>query len=53
MNRTPYLEGKRKVMEGLKKGLFYQKEDGSVWADSLKDGLDQKLLIRPTARVSI
>lgn len=41
-----YLEGKRKVMEGLKKGLFYQKEDGSVWADLTKDGLDQKLLIR-------
>ncbi len=41
-----YLEGKRKVMEGLRKGLFYQKEDGSIWADLTKDGLDQKLLIR-------
>ena len=41
-----YLEGKRKVMEGLKKGLFYQKEDGSVWADLTGEGLDQKLLIR-------
>ncbi len=41
-----YLEGKRKVMEGLKKGLFYQKEDGSIWADLTKEGLDQKLLIR-------
>ena len=33
-------------MEGLKKGLFYQKEDGSIWADLTKEGLDQKLLIR-------
>ena len=41
-----YIEGKRKVMEGLKKGLFYQKEDGSIWADLTGDGLDQKLLIR-------
>ncbi len=41
-----YLEGKKKVLEGLKKGLFYQKEDGSVWADLTKEGLDQKLLIR-------
>jgi arginyl-tRNA synthetase len=41
-----YLEGKRKVEEGLKKGLFYRKEDGSVWADLTKDGLDQKLLLR-------
>ena len=41
-----YLEGKRKVMEGLEKGLFYKKEDGSIWADLTKDGLDQKLLIR-------
>ena len=41
-----YLEGKKKVLEGLKKGLFYKKDDGSVWADLTKDGLDQKLLIR-------
>ena len=41
-----YLEGKKKVMEGLDKGLFYKKDDGSVWADLTKDGLDQKLLIR-------
>ena len=41
-----YLEGKKKVLEGLKKGLFYQKEDGSIWADLTKEGLDQKLLIR-------
>ena len=38
--------GKRKVMEGLDKGLFYKKEDGSIWADLTNDGLDQKLLIR-------
>ena len=41
-----YLVGKRKVMEGLEKGLFFKKEDGSVWADLTKEGLDQKLLIR-------
>lgn len=41
-----YLVGKRKVLEGLEKGLFYKKEDGSVWADLTKDGLDQKLLLR-------
>lgn len=41
-----YLEGKSKVEDGLKNGLFYRKDDGSVWADLTKDGLDQKLLIR-------
>lgn len=41
-----YLEGKEKVLEGLRKGLFYQKEDGSVWADLTSEGLDQKLLLR-------
>lgn len=41
-----YLEGKEKVLEGLEKGLFYRKEDGSVWADLTADGLDQKLLLR-------
>ena len=41
-----YLECKAKVLEGLKKGLFYQKEDGSVWADLTPEGLDQKLLLR-------
>ncbi len=41
-----YLEGKDKVMEGLEKGAFYQKEDGSVWADLTEDGLDHKLLLR-------
>jgi len=41
-----YLVGKKKVEEGLEKGLFYRKDDGSVWADLTADGLDQKLLIR-------
>lgn len=41
-----YLEGKEKVEEGLEKGLFYRREDGSVWADLTKDGLDEKLLLR-------
>ena len=41
-----YLEGKDKVLEGLEKGVFYQKEDGSVWADLTPDGLDEKLLLR-------
>ncbi len=41
-----YLEGKEKVEEGLAKGLFYRREDGSVWADLTKDGLDEKLLLR-------
>lgn len=41
-----YLEGKEKVMEGLEKGFFYKKEDGSVWADLTTDGLDHKLLLR-------
>ena len=41
-----YLEGKKKVEEGLAKGLFYRKEDNSVWADLSNDGLDQKLLLR-------
>ncbi len=41
-----YLEGKKKVEEGLAKGLFFRKDDGSVWADLTSDGLDQKLLLR-------
>lgn len=41
-----YLEGKGKVMEGLDKGVFYRREDGSVWADLTQDGLDEKLLLR-------
>lgn len=41
-----YLEGKEKVEEGLSKGIFYRKEDGSVWADLTAEGLDEKLLLR-------
>ncbi len=41
-----YLEGKEKVEEGLSKGIFFRKEDGSVWADLTKEGLDEKLLLR-------
>ena len=41
-----YLEGKEKVIEGLEKGFFYRKEDGSVWADLTGEGLDHKLLLR-------
>ncbi len=41
-----YLEGKEKALEGLEKGFFYRKEDGSVWADLTGEGLDHKLLLR-------
>jgi arginyl-tRNA synthetase len=41
-----YLEGKKKVLDGLENGVFYSKEDGSVWADLTSDGLDEKLLLR-------
>ena len=41
-----YLEGKDKVMEGLEKGFFYRREDGSVWANLNAEGLDEKLLLR-------
>ena len=41
-----YLEGKDLVLEGLKNGKFFRKEDGSVWADFTAEGLDQKLLLR-------
>jgi len=41
-----YLEGKEKVEEGLAKGLFYRRDDGSVWADLTNEGLDEKLLLR-------
>ena len=41
-----YLKGKAKVEEGLEKGLFFRKDDGSVWADLTNEGLDQKLLLR-------
>ena len=41
-----YLEGKEKVEEGLAKGLFYRRDDGSVWANLTGEGLDEKLLLR-------
>lgn len=41
-----YIEGKKKVEEGLDKGVFYRRPDGSVWADLTQDGLDEKLLLR-------
>ncbi len=41
-----YLEGKSEVEKGLATGQFYRREDGSVWADLTKDGLDEKLLLR-------
>jgi arginyl-tRNA synthetase len=41
-----YLPGKEEVLKGLQKGLFYRKEDGSVWADLSPRGLDHKLLLR-------
>ena len=41
-----YTEGKSKVEEGLEKGVFYRRDDGSVWADLTGDGLDEKLLLR-------
>ena len=43
---STYLAGKKKVEEGLAKGLFIRKEDNSVWADLTDEGLDQKLLLR-------
>lgn len=41
-----YLLGKKIIEEGLKKNIFYKKEDGSVWVDLTKDGLDEKVLLR-------
>ncbi len=41
-----YLLGKEEVLKGLEKGIFFRKEDGSVWVDLSKEGLDQKLLLR-------
>jgi arginyl-tRNA synthetase len=41
-----YLLGKEEVMRGLEKGVFFKKEDGSVWVDLTPDGLDQKVLLR-------
>ncbi|MDF4221442.1 arginine--tRNA ligase [Maribacter sp. M208] len=41
-----YLLGKDVVAEGLKKGVFFKKEDGSVWIDLTEDGLDEKIVLR-------
>lgn len=41
-----YLIGRDRVMEGLEKGVFFKKEDGSIWVDLTDDGLDEKLLLR-------
>ncbi|MDR1200428.1 MAG: arginine--tRNA ligase [Tannerellaceae bacterium] len=41
-----YLEGKNEVLRGVKEGVFYEREDTSIWADLKKDGLDEKLLLR-------
>ncbi|MDR2147774.1 MAG: arginine--tRNA ligase [Tannerella sp.] len=41
-----YTEGREKVLEGVEKGIFYRKEDGSVWADLTANGLDEKVLLR-------
>lgn len=41
-----FLLGKEEVLNGLEKGIFYKKEDGSVWVDLTEDGLDEKLLLR-------
>ncbi|MEP0265675.1 arginine--tRNA ligase [Dokdonia sp.] len=41
-----YLLGKDNIVEGLEKGVFYKKEDGSVWCDLTEDGLDEKIILR-------
>jgi arginyl-tRNA synthetase len=41
-----YLEGRKTVLDGLERGIFYRRDDGSVWADLTGDGLDEKLLLR-------
>ncbi len=41
-----YLLGKEEVMKGVERGVFFKKEDGSVWVDLTSDGLDQKVLLR-------
>ena len=41
-----YLLGKKSVEEGLEKGIFYKKEDGSAWVDLTADGLDEKIVLR-------
>lgn len=43
---STYLVGREQVMKGLEKGVFYQREDGSVWADLTDEGLDEKILLR-------
>ena len=43
---TTYLEGKIRVEEGIEKGVFFRKDDGSVWCDLSADGLDEKLVLR-------
>ena len=43
---TPILLGKEFVAEGLEKGIFYRKEDGSVWIDLTDEGLDEKIVLR-------
>lgn len=43
---STYLLGKDNILEGLKKGVFYKKKDGSVWCDLTEDGLDEKLVLR-------
>lgn len=48
-----YLEGKEKVDEGLQKGIFYRRPDGSVWADLTKEGLDENSFSAPTERAFI
>ncbi|MDH5400181.1 MAG: arginine--tRNA ligase [Cyclobacteriaceae bacterium] len=41
-----YLLGREEVLKGVEKGVFYKKDDGSVWVDLTDDGLDEKLLLR-------
>ena len=48
-----YLEGKEKVLEGLEKGFFYRKEDGSVWADLTAEVLTTSCCCVPTVLLSI
>jgi len=43
---TTYLLGKDEVLRGVEQGVFFKKEDGSVWVDLTADGLDQKVLLR-------
>jgi arginyl-tRNA synthetase len=43
---TTYLLGKEEVLRGVEQGVFFKKEDGSIWVDLTSDGLDQKVLLR-------